>query len=360
MKRVLLVLITLLALASSRATVVLDATDGQPIVAATIMNSEGHVLGLTDARGQVPVDYLSQLPLTIRTMGYESAAVTAESDTILLAPSVYELPDLEVSSADRNVVRLVFFVRQYTSLTGDTKQITQVSESMVDFFIPIRKAKKIDGTAELRVLFQRSASHTVWADGRDSLQCPATEDLSFLNSLVTIDSAQVPEPQSFALISHDSIACDTMWSKHIYPHQIFRRTPVGYFVTVDALAKQKNHRFSPWYFKLLGLTVDINELMATYVFAPTTRTLHRRDELTSMSHSLQIDCRGKWFKRAMDSDAPVDMRSWAEFYLVDRTYLPDTEARELMRDKEAEYPLTIPADVPPLAPIFQPLLPQPQ
>lgn len=31
----------------------------------------------------------------------------------------------------------------------------------------------------------------------------------------------------------------------------------------------------------------------------------------------------------------------------------------MMRDKEAKYPLTIPADVPPLAPIFQPLLPEP-
>ena len=360
MKRVLLVLITIATIVAARSAVVLDATDGQPIVAATIMNVNGQVLGLTDADGQVPAEYLPQLPLTIRTMGYESAVVATEADTVRLEPSVYELQDLEVSSADRNVVRLVFFVRQYTSLTGDTKQITQVSESMVDFFVPIRKARKLDGTAELRVLFQRSASHTTWADGRDSLQCPAVEDLSFLNSLVTIDSTQVPEPQSFASIPYDSIAADTMWSKHIYPHQIFRRTPAGYFVTVDALAKQKNHRFSPWYFKLLGLTVDINELMATYVFAPTTRNMHRLDELTSMGYSLQIDCRGKWFKRAMDSDAPVDMRSWAEFYLVDRTYLPDTEARELMRDKEAEYPLTIPAGVPPLAPIFQPLLPEPQ
>lgn len=359
MKRVLLVLITIAAIAAARSAVVLDATDGQPIVAATIMNAQGKVLGLTDSDGQVPADFLPQLPLTIRTMGYESAVVATEADTVLLSPSVYELQDLEVGSVDRNVVRLVFFVRQYTSLTGDNKQITQVSESMVDFFVPIRKAKKIDATADLRVLFQRSASHTSWSDGRDSLQCPATEDLSFLNSLVTIDSTQVPEPQSFALIPYDSIAADTLWSKHVYPHQIYRRTPAGYFVTIDALAKQKNHRFSPWYFKMLGLTVDINELIATYVFAPTDRTMHRRDELTSMSYSLQIDCRGKWFKRALGSESPVDMRSWAEFYLVDRTYLPDTEARELLRDKSAEYPLTIPAGVPPLAPIFQPLLPQP-
>lgn len=360
MKRILFVLITIVSIAAARSAVVLDATDGQPIVAATIMNANGQVLGLTDADGNVPAEYLPQLPLTIRTMGYESAVVATAADTVRLEPSVYELQDLEVSSADRNVVRLVFFVRQYTSLTGDTKQITQVSESMVDFFIPIRKAHKIDGTAELRVLYQRSASHTTWADGRDSLHCPASEDLSFLNSLVTIDSSQVSEPEGFALIPYDSIATDTLWSKHVYPQRIVRRTPAGYFVTLDALAKRKDHRFSPWYFKLLGLTVDINELMATYVFAPTTRSMHRRDELTAMGYSLQIDCRGKWFKRAMGSDSPVDMRSWAEFYLVDRTYLPDSEAREMMRDKEAEYPLTIPADVPPLAPIFEPLLPQPQ
>lgn len=360
MKRILFVLITIVSIAAARSAVVLDATDGQPIVAATIMNANGQVLGLTDADGNVPGEYLPQLPLTIRTMGYESAVVATAADTVRLEPSVYELQDLEVSSADRNVVRLVFFVRQYTSLTGDTKQITQVSESMVDFFIPIRKAHKIDGIAELRVLYQRSASHTTWADGRDTLHCPASEDLSFLNSLVTIDSTQVPEPEGFALIPYDSIATDTLWSKHVYPQRIVRRTPAGYFVTLDALAKRKDHRFSPWYFKLLGLTVDINELMATYVFAPTTRSMHRRDELTAMGYSLQIDCRGKWFKRAMDSDSPVDMRSWAEFYLVDRTYLPDSEAREMMRDKEAEYPLTIPADVPPLAPIFEPLLPEPQ
>lgn len=360
MKRILFVLITIVSIAAARSAVVLDATDGQPIVAATIMNANGQVLGLTDADGNVPAEYLPQLPLTIRTMGYESAVVATAADTVRLEPSVYELQDLEVSSADRNVVRLVFFVRQYTSLTGDTKQITQVSESMVDFFIPIRKAHKIDGIAELRVLYQRSASHTTWADGRDSLHCPASEDLSFLNSLVTIDSTQVPEPEGFALIPYDSIATDTLWSKHVYPQRIVRRTPAGYFMTLDALAKRKDHRFSPWYFKLLGLTVDINELMATYVFAPTTRSMHRRDELTAMGYSLQIDCRGKWFKRAMGSDSPVDMRSWAEFYLVDRTYLPDSEAREIMRDKEAEYPLTIPADVPPLAPIFEPLLPQPQ
>ena len=277
MKRILFVLITIVSIAAARSAVVLDASDGQPIVAATIMNANGQVLGLTDADGNVPAEYLPQLPLTIRTMGYESAVVATAADTVRLEPSVYELQDLEVSSADRNVVRLVFFVRQYTSLTGDTKQITQVSESMVDFFIPIRKARKIDGTAELRVLYQRSASHTTWADGRDSLHCPASEDLSFLNSLVTIDSTQVPEPEGFALIPYDSLATDTLWSKHVYPQRIVRRTPAGYFVTLDALAKRKDHRLSPWYFKLLGLTVDINELMATYVFAPTTSSMHRRD-----------------------------------------------------------------------------------
>lgn len=354
MRRVLFVVMWAVMALGAGAVVVLDATDRQAVVAATIMDADGRVLGLTGSNGEVPEVLLQSAPLTIRTMGYEAQTVYGDEDEVLLEPSVYELQDVEVGSADRNVARMVFFVRQYTTLEGDNKQITQVSESMVDFFVPIRKAKKIDRRSKLRVLNQWTASHAQWADGRDSLYVPATEDLSFLNALVTIDSALIHEPARFGIVSQDSVVSDTVWSKHVYPQYIMRRTPAGFFVTIDALAKEDNHRMSPWYFKMLGLTIDINELIATCVMTPNGRESHRPDDITSMGYTLQIDCRGKWFKRAFESENPVLLRSWAEFYLVDRTYLTDKEAREMLKDKDATYKMTIPEEAGQIADVFLP------
>ncbi|MGN1239428.1 MAG: hypothetical protein ACI4TV_00970 [Paludibacteraceae bacterium] len=105
---------------------------------------------------------------------------------------------------------------------------------------------------------------------------------------------------------------------------------------------------------MLGLTIDINELIATCVMMPNGRESHRPDDITSMGYTLQIDCRGKWFKRAFESENPVLLRSWAEFYLVDRTYLTDTEAREMQKDKDATYKMIIPAEAGQIADVFLP------
>ena len=90
-------------------TVVVDASDMQPLAGASVFDNSGTLVTITDADGAFGA---VGLPATVRCLGYE-AAVTGPSapDTLALRTASYELGEMTLNLAERDVLRLVCYVR---------------------------------------------------------------------------------------------------------------------------------------------------------------------------------------------------------------------------------------------------------
>ena len=74
------------------------------------------MIDLTDADGA----FSTPRAASVRCMGYMPAAVTAGTDTLRMSPVHYELDELAVRPADRDVMRMVCYVREYRDIPGGT------------------------------------------------------------------------------------------------------------------------------------------------------------------------------------------------------------------------------------------------
>ncbi len=109
MKRIqLIVTIVLLAALSidAKCYFVVDSIDKSPVAGATVIGQSGVIKGLTDSRGCICVSD-SELPVSIRCVGYEPVVTSTTNDTISLAVSAYRLDEVVVSPAGCAVNRVL-------------------------------------------------------------------------------------------------------------------------------------------------------------------------------------------------------------------------------------------------------------
>jgi hypothetical protein len=116
----------------------------------------------------------------------------------------------------------------------------------------------------------------------------------------------------------------------------------------DGLADTKDHKMSPWELKVLGATMDINQLYRTGVFKVNDKGVYHPKDLIEASFVLEADGRGKFLRKMLKSETPVVIRSIVELYVVDREYLSNEEAKEEYKNKSQKIDFIIPSTVPPL------------
>lgn len=323
---VLYILVALSLSASARDIVVLDSIDSSPVTGATAFDSNGTIIGLSDAAGKLTGIPGSAFPLTLRCLGYASLATPA-ADTVRLAPVAYPLRELTVIPGGRPVTRLVCYVREYGSGSTSTDTVRLQAEYMVDYFIAEGKARGFSDKDSPRKLSQRIHIRHTDASGRDTSYTPDDDEgLSWL-LLAEMSGGETRAPQSVI----DGAPTDTVRGRSGYK-TIYRRTPGLFTVTSDALADKKNHRMSPFIFKMLGFTIDINELVMSEAYAPNPTGVHTLSDLRYKTLGLRMLAKGKWIKKAFGTSEPIDMHGLIEIYPVETTRLTVDEARELRSD----------------------------
>ena len=348
MKRILFLMISMLLIYTSADAQkrVIDAVDRSPVAAASIFDATGNMIGFTWSDGEFSEIPESAYPITVRCMGYEMLVIERPEDkTWEMTPMAYELEEVVIVPVKRNVMKQTFYVREYFSMSSETDTVTFFSEHMADRFVPTSKDAKFSGDSKFRILESRQYAH-YQLFGEDSI---TTDPEALFPSMTTIFEPidkEVALPESFK---------EQKTANKLYEELgksgtsfIVRQNDRTFSYSVDALADFKEHKISPWALKLLGFTMEINQLYMTQAYRVNDKGVYLPKDMQEASYVIQADGRGKYLRKALKSDKPIIIRCFVEWYIVDRDYLSKEEAKDEYKHKPTDVKFVIPSTVPPL------------
>ncbi len=342
MQRLFLLLILLLPL-KSVGVVVVDSTDSKPLGGATLSSADGIILSITDVEGRAPSP--QSFPYDVRCLGYSPLTVEAACDTVRLAPTAIELAGFTVTPGERPITLVRAYIREYSSAATSTDTLQLFSEYMADFFLTEKKVKGFSTkpqSPKVRSLARRMRYRN--SEGRDTV---ANDDDAGMLVWVELTSL---EPERH-ILGDSLLAGFPEIRRGEYGTSVVRtfRSPT-YTRTLDALATHKDHHWEPWLLKMLGLSVDVTEMVRSERFLVDEGGEYGPASLAVSSFSMRMLLKGKWMKKAFHSKEPVALYSTIDIYPVSVRFLTREEALEERGDKT---PLPIvPAPQAPEIPAF--------
>ena len=348
MKRILFLTISiLLFFASADAQKrVIDAVDHSPVAAASIFDATGNMVGFTWSDGLFSEVPESAYPITVRCMGYEMLVIEQPEDkTWEMTPMAYELDEVVIVPVNRNVLKQTFYVREYSSMYNETDTITYFSEYMADRFVPTSKEAKFSGDLSLRMLAERHYTH-YQLFGEDSIDVESKRKFSSTGKLIKHIDKGATAPASFKEPGNTHKLYEEPGKSGM--ELIMKQNDRTFTVIKDGLADTKDHKVSPWELKLLGLTIECNQLYLTHAYRVNDQGVYQPKDLQEVSIVMQSDGRGKYFREMLDSDKPIVIRSMVEYYVVDVDYLSKEEAKDEYKNKPTDVKFVIPSTIPPL------------
>lgn len=344
MKRIVTAMILGLLWAGLHATpvtiTVVDSLDNTPVIGATAFSASGVIAGNTGIDGRLNVD-TSHFPLTLRSIGYRQTTADAPADTLRLPVVTYQLGEVTVDPAARPVTRMLLYGREFCTGATPTDTIRIYNEYMLEAFLADDNVKGYKDThASPRICNIRRTILFTSSTGADSLANPGPDDnelFSLMQKLVEIPGKSVTTPEA---MQHGA-DIHTIQGKY-YPWRTYRRTKGAFTVTTDMLADKKGHRFAPWFFKLLGLSMEMNSFQSTVAYAPNDAGIYRNHDITCATFFTHILGTGRWIKKAFKTKEPVDLDFSLEVYPVETTTLSIDDYKAMQKAGPEPTPFTVP------------------
>ncbi len=326
---------------------VVDSGDNNPIAGATIIGKSGIIVGLTDKNGYIGVEE-QELPATIRSIGYEANIATHVDETVKLAPAVYTLSDVIVDAESRPVKRVICFAREFSSGVTSNDTLQLYCEYMTESFVAddkVKGYKKSD--VQLKIKNNKEYARQV-SNNRDSVYIPGKyDDTIMLRWFEMIASLPINKIN----ISEDLAGkefTDTIDGKY-GPQSIIKKKNGILTITTDELSNHKDRQWSPLFFKLFGMTVDVEECKLSVSYRAANQPVIDIYDLINMDYNIQVLWKGKIMKKIFNTSEAVGMNTYIELYPVEITNISVGEYKELRKDKEP-LPFQYPEGYQPLSP----------
>lgn len=331
----------------SYATLVVSSSTGDALPKSSIFDRKGNLIGLGTDDGTIPQLPLASYPLTIRYLGFSPVIVTDPSaDRIELQELDYDLPEIVIDTQSHNIVHLLGYMREYSTMSDSKDTVLLFSEKIVDFMVPQGKVKKFKGWKSPRILASRDYYRFTNSEGLDSVSDKFDDDFSWLG-FMDILSKKIKVPES---IINEEVKLDTIQGKH-GAQMIWRKVGESYFLDMDMLADKKDHKWSPAILKLFGLTTEFIKLDSSYTFSDLQTGEVSTENIAQSSFCIEALCKGKVFRWATGNKDPFRIRSYYEFFVTDREFLSVEDALEWKDNPEARnISITPPPGIPPLEP----------
>lgn len=334
--------------------IVVDGSDGSPVIGATVFSSSGLILGATDADGNTPDVNEGSYPLTIHSLGYKEGIAATPGDTLMMDAAAYDLPPVTVMPGERPITRVVCYVREYSTGATDRDTLKMYSEYMVESYhidegTKVKGYHKYDFVPKTRT--ERRFAHYTGADGRDSVATPEDDEyISFMNFLVSLPVDVFEEPDTIK----NGALTDTVQGRYS-PGIFYKKTPEFFVTSLDMLSNYKNHVYSPNVYKFFGLTIDIREMNLSFAYKANPAGKYNIHDFLYEISSANILGRGKWIKKAFKTKNPVEIDSNVEVYPVEINYLTVDEYKE-QRKEHNKLEFRIPDNALPVLPSVQRLI----
>lgn len=304
---------------------VLDERENLPIIGATVFSRNGIIIGITDKEGILDNISQSDYPLLIKCLGYEQEQCGHEESLIKMTLSTYDLPEVVVTPTERPIVRVICYMREYISGATSNDTIISFNEHMADFFLNPGKVKGFKSGKSPRILSSMLYIREANSSGLDSIYNPdfRRDDFAW-DTLIELPEENVRLSQIF----NGDNNIDTIPGKSGI-EAIRHLTPEQYTVQLDYLAGFKNHSFSPWIFKMLGLTIEFDTLQSTWIYNNNNSGVLSSADILSGTFAMSVMCKGKWIKKSFHTDQPIRMYGFYEIYPIEVEFLTKEDAKQL-------------------------------
>lgn len=315
--------------AESRNFVVADAATRQPLPSASVFNHRGKMIGVSNTKGITPSVDASDYPLAIRYLGYEEQHVHGafRGDTVFLQESFTELPEFVVESRDHKLLHMLAYVREYSTMATYTDTVFLFREKMVDFMIPPKGKKRMDGWTTPRILKSRSYYRFYDAAGCDSVSSEINNHFSWTDWVGLPPEIAFPaefsagQESTYASYGRYSIAEN--WSR--------RGSRVS--VDVDVLADSVARRWVPGLSTFFRGEIDFESLRARFNFDVSGENAVSAASLTGYSYNVDSRGRGHEMFRFNRVKEPFSVSSYAEVYILDKEFITSKEANRWRQRK---------------------------
>lgn len=341
---ILVITTLLLSTAAYAQERLIDATDHSPISAASILDASGNMVGFTLSDGEFTEIPESAYPITIRCLGYEPLIIERPQNKAWeMTPKEYELEEVVIVPAERNILKQTLYIREHFSVTSKTDTLTEFTEHMAARFVPATKDSKFSGSTSVKLLGGRCIRRYKVAE-RDSIK--VVKKPTSMISILELSDDPVKTPESFKNQDTPTKLYEVAGKSG---KSLIQRQNANTFTTIeDLLAEKKGHSTSPWPFKLLGFTMDINQLYETHVYRVNDEGMYLPKDMIEASFVIEAVGKGKYLRLALQSDKPVMVRMTIEMYVVDHDYLTKEEYKKEKKFKPENVDFVIPSTVPSL------------
>lgn len=322
-----LLFMMLLAAVTTAQVKVVDASDGIEVPFASVISSDGRVLGLTDGDGLLPATASGEAGFSLQHIVYEPHKVTDEelaAGVIRLTPHVYGLSGVVVKGVARDFVRMRAYFRNYVyDEEGKNRTLT---EGVVDYYVPTgKKGKKVT-----RVIRAQKEYSLKTKNGRDTVEYKELENEvkevsgAGLSKKVNEDGWLMINDKEFASLKR-SAAVDVINGKY-WPKAVYRRNGDVTTLQVDMLANKKKHDYSFWGLKLLGITVSMYDVFVTETYrTKAAGSTYGYSDLLGRSLCVSGKIAGKMVRKHNEGK-DIMLKMLSEAFFTEACYMSEEEA----------------------------------
>ncbi|MCH5219536.1 MAG: hypothetical protein J1F20_03110 [Muribaculaceae bacterium] len=307
---------------SQKWTVVADSDTHIPLPKASVFDNKGNFAGVTDAKGRLPLFSAKDYPLTIRYLGYgEEIVKSGDIDTVFMREFVTELPELIIETKKHNMLHVMAYVREYSTLSTLTDTISLFREKMVDYIKPVAKSK-FQGWTNPRVLTTRSYYRFTNSEGLDSVSDRCGYHFSWTDWIGLPPSTPLPE----ALFKKD-FATDTVYGKYSFT-ELWRKNKEKVSLDVDILADTVSRKWVPNLSLFFRKDVDFERFNVRFNFDNVFGNYLDETNVVGYSFNIESQGRGRGMFMFNRYDESFYVNTYCEVYIIDKEYITEKEARK--------------------------------
>lgn len=238
----------------------------------------------------------------------------------------YTLPELKVDNKKYDVLHLLGYVREYSTLTTYTDTVFLFREKTVDFMVPTRRIRKFAGWTQPRVLASQSYYRFTDHYGLDSVSDRYSQHFSWSDWVGIPAHVDIPERL------RNSSGNDTVRGR-FGPTAVWSRAEETVRADIDVLSDTVNYKWTPALARFISDEVDFSNISVRYNYDNVLGDDLWARDLSWMSFDIESRGRGRRVGRGMRNYSNEDCRinTYGEIFIADRELISLSEARKWER-----------------------------
>lgn len=328
-------------------TVVADFETHEALQNASVFDSKGNFLGVSDSHGRLPFCQSNDFPLTVRYLGYDEETVGSNGiDTVFMHEYAMELGEIVVESKKHSVLHMLAYVREYSTLSTLTDTVNLFREKMVDFMKPVLAKSKFRGWSTPRVLNARSYYQFTNNQGLDSVSDRCNHHFSWMDWMGLPPSSRLPSS-----ICDKESATDTVRGKYSFT-ELWHKNKEKVTLDADILADTASRKWVPHLAGFFRNDTDFERINIKYNFDNVSGPSFDETNITGYSFNIESKGRGRGMFMFNRRDEAFYVTTYCEVYIIDKEYITEKEAKRWEKDLSAseEIGFFIPREAPELQP----------